>query len=113
MLIFKLESVKLFDNMVDDMNNRISEILMRGQIPQLQQEVKEAAPERRSQRYQESKGDEMVDENQKAAASQDTRESAQQQRRQPIRKDKMPGRNEPCPCGSGKKFKNCHGRGLV
>ncbi len=113
LLIFKLESVKLFDNMVDDMNNRISEILMRGQIPQLQQEVKEAAPERRSQRYQESKGDEMVDENQKAAASQDTRESAQQQRRQPIRKDKMPGRNEPCPCGSGKKFKNCHGRGLV
>ena len=113
LLIFKLESVKLFDNMVDDMNNRISEILMRGQIPQLQQEVKEAAPERRSQRYQESKGDEMVDQNQKAAASQDTRESAQQQRRQPIRKDKMPGRNEPCPCGSGKKFKNCHGRGLV
>ena len=113
LLIFKLESVKLFDNMVDDMNNRISEILMRGQIPQLQQEVQEAAPERRSQRYQESKGDEMVDENQKAAASQDTRESAQQQRRQPIRKDKMPGRNEPCPCGSGKKFKNCHGRGLV
>ena len=115
LLIFKLESVKLFDNMVDDMNNRISEILMRGQIPQLQQQqqVREAAPERRTQRYQESKGDEMVDQNQKAAASQDTRESAQQPRRQPIRKDKMPGRNEPCPCGSGKKFKNCHGRGLV
>ena len=115
LLIFKLESVKLFDNMVDDMNNRISEILMRGQIPQLQQQqqVREAAPERRTQRYQESKGDEMVDQNQKAAASQDTRESAQQPRRQPIRKDKMPGRNEPCPCGSGKKFKNCHGRGLA
>ena len=113
LLIFKLESVKLFDNMVDDMNNRISEILMRGQIPQLQQEVKEAAPEQHSKRYQESKGDEMVDENQKAAASQDTRESAQQQRRQPIVKDKLPGRNEPCPCGSGKKFKNCHGRGIA
>ena len=28
-------------------------------------------------------------------------------------KDKMPGRNDPCPCGSGKKFKNCHGRGIV
>ena len=55
----------------------------------------------------------MVDEGQKAAASQDTRESAQQQRRQPIRKDKLPGRNDPCPCGSGKKFKNCHGRGVV
>ena len=115
LLIFKLESVKLFDNMVDDMNNRISEVLMRGKIPQLaqEQEVKEAAPEQHTQRYQESKGDEMVDQNQKAAASQDTRESAQQQRRQPIRKEKMPNRNDPCPCGSGKKFKNCHGRGLV
>ncbi len=115
LLIFKLESVKLFDNMVDDMNNRISEILMRGRIPELarEQEVQEAAPEQHSQRYQESKGDEMVDQNQKAAASQDTRESAQAQRREPIRKDKLPGRNEPCPCGSGKKFKNCHGRGIV
>ena len=114
LLIFKLESVKLFDNMVDEMNNRIAEILTRGQIPQLQQqqEVSEAAPERRSQRYTESKGDEMVDEGQKAAASQDTRETARQQTRQPIRVDKMPGRNDPCPCGSGKKFKNCHGRGL-
>ena len=115
LLIFKLESVKLFDSMVDDMNNRISEVLMRGKIPQLaeEQEVKEAAPEQHTQRYQESKGDEMVDQNQKAAASQDTRESAQQQRRQPIRKEKMPSRNDPCPCGSGRKFKNCHGRGLV
>ena len=114
LLIFKLESVKLFDNMVDDMNNRISEVLMRGKIPQLaqDQEVKEAAPEQHTQRYQESKGDEMVDQNQKAAASQDTRESAQQQRRQPIRVEKMPNRNDPCPCGSGKKFKNCHGRNL-
>ena len=97
------------------MNNRISEVLMRGKIPQLaeEQEVKEAAPEQHTQRYQESKGDEMVDQNQKAAASQDTRESAQQQRRQPIRKEKMPSRNDPCPCGSGRKFKNGHGRGLV
>ena len=117
LVIFKIESAKLFDNMIEDMHNRSCEILMRGQIPQLaqeeQQQVQEAAPERHSQRYHESKGDDMVDEGQKAAASQDTRESAQQQRRQPIRKDKLPGRNDPCPCGSGKKFKNCHGRGVI
>lgn len=47
---------------------------------------------------------------QQAAAQQDTRE---QQPRTPYVADKMPGRNDPCPCGSGKKFKNCHGRGLV
>jgi preprotein translocase subunit SecA len=115
LVIFKIESAKLFDTMIDDMNNRITEILTRGQIPQLQpeqQEISEAAPEQHSQRYQESKGDEMVDQGQKAAASQDTRETARQPR-QPIRKDKLPGRNDPCPCGSGKKFKNCHGRNLV
>ena len=115
LVIFKIESAKLFDGMIDDMHNRTCEILMRGQIPQLaqQQNVQEAAPEQHTQRYQESKGDEMVDQGQKAAASQDTRETASRQARQPIRKDKLPGRNDPCPCGSGKKFKNCHGRGLI
>ena len=115
LLIFKLESAKLFDDMVNDMNNRISSILTRGQIPEMeQQEVREAAPEQRSQRYNEQRGNELVAPNQEAAAHTDTRGSAQQeQRRQPIVKDKMPGRNDPCPCGSGKKFKNCHGRGIV
>ncbi len=115
LLIFKLESVKLFDNMVDDMNDSIAGTLSRGQIPEMapEQRVQEAAPEAHSQRYQESKGDELVDQNQQAAAQQDTRETAQPQRRQPITRDKLPGRNDLCPCGSGKKFKNCHGRGLV
>ncbi|MEE1092412.1 MAG: preprotein translocase subunit SecA [Prevotella sp.] len=112
LIIFKLESVKLFDDMVDQMNNRIVGILMRGQIPEMQQEeVREAAPEQRSQRYNEQK-DDLSDPAQQAAASHDTRESAAQ-RPAPIKKDKLPGRNEPCPCGSGKKFKNCHGKGLV
>ncbi len=120
LVIFKLESATLFDNMVDEMNNRIVSILMRAQIPELQQEnVREAAPEQRSQRYNESKadinngGERLTDPNQAAAAAQDTRAQASQVNRTPIRKEKMPGRNDPCPCGSGKKFKNCHGRGIV
>ena len=113
LLIFKLESAKLFDDMVNDMNNRITSILTRGQIPEMQQDqVREAAPEQRSQRYDERK-DDLTDPNQAAAARQDTREGARQVNRTPIIKDKMPGRNDPCPCGSGKKFKNCHGRGVV
>ena len=113
LLVFKLESVKLFDNMVNDMNNRITSILMRGQIPEMQnQEVQEAAPEEHSQRYNEQK-DDLNDPAQHAAAHQDTRENQQPQHRMPYIKDKMPGRNDPCPCGSGKKFKNCHGKGLV
>ena len=113
LIIFKLESVKLFDDMVDQMNNRIVGILMRGQIPEMQQgDVKEAAPEQRSKRYNEQK-DDLNDPAQRAAANHDTRESAQAVKRAPIHKDKLPGRNDPCPCGSGKKFKNCHGRGLA
>ena len=120
LVIFKLESAKLFDDMVNDMNNRITSILMRAQIPEIQQdEVREAAPEQHSQRYNESKqelngdGQPLVDPNQARAASTDTRAQASQVNRTPIVKDKLPGRNDPCPCGSGKKFKNCHGRGLL
>lgn len=47
----------------------------------------------------------MTDPAQQAAAQQDTRENAEPRRQMPIHKDKLPGRNDPCPCGSGKKFK--------
>ncbi|MBR4191071.1 MAG: preprotein translocase subunit SecA [Prevotella sp.] len=116
LLIFKLESAKVWDDMINDMYNRICSILTRAQIPEMQQQVQEAAPEQRTQRqqYTESKqqiGEEqLVDKNQQAAAQHDTRA---QQPRSPIIKDKLPGRNDPCPCGSGKKFKNCHGKGIV
>ncbi len=118
LLIFKLESVKLFDDMVNSMNNRIAGILMRCAIPELQQqEVREAAPEMPKQRPQytenrhDSNEEQLTDPDQAAAAAQDTR--GQRPQRTPIVKSKMPGRNDPCPCGSGKKFKNCHGAGLV
>ena len=114
LLIFKLESAKLFDSMVNDMNNRIASILTRGQILEMQQqqEVREAAPEERTQRqqYTEQKA-EINDPAQQAAANHDTRENIEENHT-PLVKDKLPGRNDPCPCGSGKKFKNCHGKGL-
>ena len=114
LLIFKLESAKLWDEMINDMNDRSASVLMRGQIPEIQQqEVQEAEPERpQQQQYVESKQD--LDESaeaQRQAAATDTRGEAAQHT-QPIVKDKMPRPNDPCPCGSGKKFKNCHGRGL-
>ena len=109
LLIYKLESVNLFDTMVDKINNQTVSILMRGQIPvQEPQEVRQAAPEQRQDlsKYREQKQD-LTDPNQQAAAKQDTRE---QQKREPIRVEKTVGRNDPCPCGSGKKYKNCHGK---
>ena len=117
LLIFKLESVKLFDNMVNNMNNRIVSILMRSGIPEMQQAPQEAPqemPRQQKPQYTETKRDlneeQLQDPNQAAAAANDTRG---QQPRTPLVKDKLPGRNDPCPCGSGKKFKNCHGKGLV
>ena len=119
LLIYKLESVTLFDAMVNKINNQTISILMRGQIPVQEApadeqqaprrvEVRQAAPEQRQDmsKYREQKQD-LSDPNQQAAASQDTRE---QQRREPIRAEKTVGRNDPCPCGSGKKYKNCHGQ---
>ena len=117
LLIFKLESVKLFDNMVNTMNNRIVSILMRSGIPEMQQAPQDAPQEveQHEQQYVETKVDldeeQLVDPDQAAAAAQDTRGA--EANHEPVVKEKLPGRNEPCPCGSGKKFKDCHGRGLV
>ena len=121
LLIFKLESVKLWDSMINEMNDRIASILMRGQIPVMEQEqpVQEAAPEQRpKQNYVEQKVDIDAEREraeraaQQAAAHHDTREGAQQVNHTPYRAERMPRPNDPCPCGSGKKFKNCHGRNL-
>ena len=121
LLIFKLESVKLWDSMINEMNDRIASILMRGQIPVMEQEqpVQEAAPEQRPQQnYVEQKVDIDAEREraeraaQQTAAHHDTREGAQQVNHTPYRAERMPRPNDPCPCGSGKKFKNCHGRNL-
>ena len=115
LLIFKLESAKVWDAMINEMYNRICTILTRAQIPVVEQ-VQEAAPEApaKRQQYTETKQNiengQLTDPNQQAAAQTDTRS---QQPHNPIIKDKLPGRNDPCPCGSGKKFKNCHGKGIV
>ncbi len=113
LLVFKLESVQLFDKMVNRINNETVATLMRGQIPvQAPEEVQEAAPEESTPQEGLTTSHETLDEagdpEARAALDRDTRE----QNRQPIVKDKVPGRNEPCPCGSGKKFKDCHGKGL-
>ena len=114
LLIFKLESVTLFDNMVGKINDQTASILMRGQIPVQEKEQTNVnvAPDpsrnRPQQKYSESKVD-LNDANQQAAAQHDTRENV---KREPMRVEKTVGRNDPCPCGSGKKFKNCHGKNI-
>ena len=114
LLIFKLESVKLFDDMINVINDKTISIFMRAIIPELQQIQEAPAPEPKQQPQRptgirESRGEQLEDAQQRMAASQDTRGRMPLQ---PIKVDKLPGRNDPCPCGSGLKFKNCHGKNL-
>ncbi len=109
LLIYKLESFGLFKEMVNNINRKVLSILMRGQIPTRDpQDVRRGEQQRRSDysKYRTQK-DEAVSGAANDPTKQDTREK---QRPEPIRVEKKVGRNEPCPCGSGKKYKNCHGR---
>ena len=119
LLIFKLESVTLFDNMVNEINDRTISTLMRCSIPIADpDEVKEAPKEishAPKQQLRETKEnlDELTEtqKQQAQAAGSDTR--ARQPRTPYINQGPKIGRNDPCPCGSGKKYKNCHGKGFV
>jgi preprotein translocase subunit SecA len=114
LLIYKLESYNLFKTMVEDMNRKTVSILMRGQIPVREEvQVRQATPERRQDmsryrtekdQYRQGGGDPLL--------PKPPTGPQQPQRTEPIRVEKRVGRNEPCPCGSGKKYKNCHGKGL-
>jgi len=109
LLIYKLESFGLFKEMIDSMNRKIISILMRGQIPMREPEqVKEARPVQRMDmsRYRTQK-DEVNSRSAQDPTKQDTREN---QRIEPVHVEKKPGRNELCYCGSGKKYKHCHGK---
>jgi len=124
LLIYKLESYELFKTMIDSMNRKASAILMRAHIqvapPQESEaaaaqkvEVKQAAPERPTDmsRYKTRKDD--IEEQRKAQrAAAAGAGQASQPKAEPVRAEPKIGRNDPCPCGSGKKFKNCHGRDL-
>ena len=108
LLIFKLESFGLFKEMINTINTKTVSILMRGQIPMRDpQQVKEAAPETRQDysRYRTQK--EQIGGPQQHNGAQP---NAPQQRPEPVKAAPKVGRNDPCPCGSGKKYKNCHGR---
>jgi preprotein translocase subunit SecA len=124
LVIYKVESFHLFENMLNSLNVKAMSALMRGQIymPQRreepgqeqqprQPEVKQAAPEMKNDysRYKTSKATLPGEEAQRQAAS---RPQGEQQHTQPIKAAPKVGRNDPCPCGSGKKYKNCHGKGL-
>lgn len=111
LLIYKFESFNLFKQMVAKVNKDIVSTLIKGHIPISDpNEVREAEARRRTDmsKYSTSKSD--MPEMRGPDGEQQRKEP---QRVQPVRVEKKVGRNEPCPCGSGKKFKSCHGKGEV
>ncbi len=99
-VVYKLESYNLFAQMLESLNQDVLSFLLRSFIP-----IQEAQPRRAVQtrpdpaRMQAHRSDLVTNGEQKAKA--------------PVIADKKIGRNDPCPCGSGLKYKNCHGKGLV
>ena len=108
LLIYKFESFELFKIMINMVNNDVIATLMKGHIPITDpNQVREAEKRRKldMSNFMTTKTDVPS-----YSESETTGDGPQQpQRSQPVRVDKKVGRNDPCPCGSGKKFKHCHG----
>ncbi len=110
LLIYKFESFNLFKVMVSKVNKDVVSTLMKGHIPISDpNDVREAQTSRRTDMSKYSTQKSEVPEMATAEGGQQGRREPQ--KAQPVRVEKKVGRNEPCPCGSGKKYKNCHGRG--
>ena len=102
LLIYKFESFNLFKSMVDKINKNVVSTLMKGQIPfEAPEEVKQAEEKRTDlSKMRTGRSDAPA-----AQTNQAPRKT------EPVKVGPKVGRNDPCPCGSGKKYKNCHGKG--
>ena len=118
LLIFKLESVNLFDTMVNEINDGTISVLMRCSIPIAQERDVQQAPaasmEEPKQHLTETHQnlDELSETQRQQAQAAQTDTRARQPIAPIVNNGPKIGRNDPCPCGSGKKYKACHGRGL-
>ncbi len=109
LLIYKFEAFELFKKMLSELNREIVSFLFKGNVPiRTADEVRTAAP----QKQQTDMSNLKTGRDEAQPAGPGAQRQPQQERRvvEPIRVEKKVGRNDPCPCGSGKKYKNCHGK---
>lgn len=102
LVVYKLESYNLFASMLEELNEDVLSFLLRAFVPLRDDSEARPAQAPRSQ-----------DMSNMRTRREDLTTNGEQKARTPIHVDKRVGRNDPCPCGSGKKYKNCHGAGLV
>ena len=99
-VVYKLEGYNLFASMLEDLNRDVLSFLLKVFVPL-------------SDRPQQPQRPQQPDTSQMRASRNELSTNGAQNARTPVKADKQVGRNDPCPCGSGKKYKNCHGKGLV
>ena len=99
-VVYKIESYNLFAEMLETLYKDVLSFLLRAFIP-----LRDEAPTRAAQ-------PKRTDMSQMQTRRTDLVTNGEQRSNTPVRVEKRVGRNDPCPCGSGKKYKNCHGRGL-
>ncbi|HNM25030.1 MAG TPA: SEC-C metal-binding domain-containing protein, partial [Saprospiraceae bacterium] len=121
LVIYKMEAYNLFEGLIGHINSNVTSFLLKGtlalpdeaamQRAQQQQAAAEAARRAQNSRLKANNQQAMTETQQAAQrAAMSAGHNGPVQRVQPIVKEKVVGRNEPCPCGSGKKYKNCHGK---
>ncbi len=102
LLIYKFESFELFKQMMTSVNKEIVSFLMRANLPNENANVQQARVQ--------AKPKEQIQTGRSEVGSNNSGEEQERPKSQPIKAEVKVGRNDPCPCGSGKKFKNCHGQ---
>ena len=100
LVVYKLESYNLFAEMLEKLNRAVLSFLLRAVI-----NIREDAPQREVTRSRTDMS--------QMQTRRDLSTNGEQRQNTPVKADKKIGRNDPCPCGSGLKYKNCHGKGLV
>ena len=114
LLIYKFESFNLFEKMLLEINREISSFLIRASLPvQEDTDMREARqPKSDNRRLRESRSGDGATDTQRAMDQAARQQTGERPKPQPVHVEKKVGPNEPCPCGSGKKYKNCCGRNL-
>ncbi len=111
LLIYKFESFNLFEKMLLEINREISSFLIRASLPMREEdEMKEARQPRSQQKGLKASHDSTATDTQRAMDQAARQQTGERPKPQPVHVEKKVGRNDPCPCGSGKKYKNCCGR---
>ena len=111
LLIYKFESFNLFEKMLLEINREISSFLIRASLPMREEdEMKEARQPRTQQKGLKASHDSTATDTQRAMDQAARQQTGERPKPQPVHVEKKVGRNDPCPCGSGKKYKNCCGK---